>query len=582
MLFPVSLVLLLSLSSCTSLTTSESDPSDHALSSIISPVTLAADSSDPSIVNIPTLGSVRGVLNSLAREFRAIPYASPPFRFTAPVSPLPWNGIRDATVDGPGCMQTCTEPLGVCPASVSEDCLLVNIFTPLTATSASRLPVIVFLHGGAFRDGFGGGELYNGTYLASGGVPAIVVTVSYRLGSFGFLYGAGGNDAAAPSGNYGLLDQRQALIFVQAHIAAFGGDKTRVTLWGQSAGSMSVAAHLIAPASAGLFAAAALDSEPLALPFRDTESAHALYNAVVDAAGCQSAISPGTCLLALTSSQLLAAQNIAAKNISVDVPFSLLQAFVPFTPTTGTPDTPNAPLASFQGVSGAAPVADVPIVITTVKSEGTIFIYEGFGAPLSPVDYTLTLAVIFGTSAAVRVEAQYPAPPDAVDLRALTANVTTAMLFRCASRNATRLLAAAPGRRSPIYLGEWARLISWAPALWTNATKAYEACWTNVCHAQELPFLFFPQLPGRTEWTEEDIVLSSAGRSYLTTFAASAGMSMGDGTTNDDNVTPLIWPSLDGNTGATPRMTLDAPVRRIDDADDEACALWNQIGYDFY
>jgi para-nitrobenzyl esterase len=559
MLFPVALTLLISLSSCTSLKTS-----------------------DPSIVVIPNLGSVRGVLNSLAREFHAVPYASPPVRFAAPVNPLPWTGIRDATTDGPGCMQSCTEPAGVCPASVSEDCLLVNIFTPLTATSASRLPVIVFLHGGAFRDGFGGGELYNGTYLASGGVPAIVVTVSYRLGSFGFLYGAGGNDAAAPTGNYGLLDQRQALIFVRDHIAAFGGDKTRVTLWGQSAGSMSAAAHLIAPASAGLFAAAALDSEPLALPFRDTESARALYTAVVVAAGCEGATSPGTCLLTLTSSALLAAQNIAYKNITVDLPFSLLQAFVPFTPTTGTPDAPNAPLASFQGLSGAARVADIPIVLTTVKSEGTIFIYEGFGAPLSPIDYTLTLAVIFGTDAAVRVEAQYPAPPGVVDLRALTANVTTALLFRCAARNATRLLAASPERKSPIYLGEWARLLSWAPALWTNATKAYEACWTNVCHAQELPFLFFPQMPGRTDWNEEETLLSSAARSYLTTFAVTAGKSMGDGTANGDNVTPLIWPALDGYTGATPRMTLDAPVRRIDDADDEACALFNQIGYDFY
>ena len=261
----------------------------------------------------------------------------------------------------------------------------------------------------------------------------------------------------------------------------------------------------------------------------------------------------------------------------------LLQAFVPFTPTTGTPDTPNAPLASFQGVSGAARVADIPIVITSVKSEGTIFIYEGFAAPLSPLDYSLALAVTFGPSAAARVEAQYPAPAGAVDLRALTANVTTAVLFRCAIRNATRLLAAAPGRRSPVYLGQWARLISWAPALWTNATQAYEACWSEVCHAQELPFLFYPQLPGRTDWSEEETILSSAGRSYLSSFAASAGMNMGDGTTNkDDNVTPLIWPSLDGKTGATPRMTLDAPVRKIDDADDEACALWNQIGFDFY
>ena len=439
------------------------------------PVFAAAELlADPALVTIPGLGAARGTLNALAREFRGLPYAAPAVRFAAPAPALPWSGVRDATADGPGCPQNCTEPAGVCPPRVSEDCLLLNVFTPLGATAASRLPVLVFFHGGAFRDGFGGGELYNGTFLAAGTRdPAIIVPVSYRLGAFGFLFGTGqdapnGDD---PTGNYGILDQRAALQWVREHIAAFGGDPQRVTIWGQSAGSMSVATHLISPGSRGLFAGAVLDSEPLSLPFRAPPSAASLAAALVRAAACDTA-APAACLRALSMEALLAAQAAAARNLSADLPFSLLQAFVPFTPTTGTPDVPNAPLASFQGLQGAAPVADVPIAITSVASEGTIFIREGFEKPLPALEYAALLEVAFGAAAGVRVGLQYPAPPGVEDLRPLTENVTTAALFRCASRNATRALAASPSRTAPVFLGEWTRLLSWAPSLWTNATPA--------------------------------------------------------------------------------------------------------------
>ncbi len=536
---------------------------------------------DPSLVNIPGLGTVRGVDNGLAVEFRGLPYAAPAVRWAAPAPPVPWSGVRDATADGPGCMQNCSEPAGVCPLVVSEDCLLLNVFVPGDQPN-DLLPVLVFFHGGAFRDGFAGGPLYNGSELAHGAARAVVVAVSYRLGAFGFLYGAGAAPAPDdPTGNYGLLDQRAALVWVRAHIAAFGGDAARVTIWGQSAGAMSVASHLISPGSRGLFAAAVLDSEPLALPFRTPSSARALAAALAAVAGCDAGaqLTPAACLRALPASVLLAAQIAVARNISVELPFALLQLFVPFTPTTGTADVPNAPLASFQGLAGAAPVADVPVAATTVASEGTIFIYEGFPQPISGLEYAAALAVVFGPAAALRIGLQYPAPASAADLRPLTANVTTAALFRCATRNATRSLAAAPGRSAPVFLGEWTRLISWAPALWTNATPAFHACWTQVCHAQELPFLFFPQLANRTTWTPDDATLASAGRSYLAAFATSAGGSMGDGA--DNGAPPLAWPPLDAASGVVPRMILDGPARRLV-YDDDACAMWDDIGYVFY
>ena len=542
---------------------------------------VGAAAADPSLVAIPGLGTVRGVDNGQAVEFRGLPYAAPAVRWAAPAPPVPWGGVRDATADGPGCMQNCSEPAGVCPPAISEDCLFLNVFIPAVA-GAGPLPVLVFFHGGAFRDGFAGGPLYNGSVLADGASRAVVVAVSYRLGAFGFLYGAGEVPAPdEPTGNYGILDQRAALTWVRAHIAAFGGDAARVTIWGQSAGAMSVATHLISPGSRGLFAAAVLDSEPLALPFRTPASARALAAALAAVAGCdaraQQQQTPAACLRALPAAAVLAAQTAVAKNISVDAPFALLQLFVPFTPTTATADVPNAPLASFQGLPGAAPVADVPVAATTVASEGTIFIYEGFPQQMSALEYAAALAVVFGPAAAVRIGAQYPAPAGAADLRPLTANVTTAALFRCATRNATRSLAAAPGRSAPVFLGEWTRLISWAPALWTNATPAFHACWTQVCHAQELPFLFFPHLANRTAWTPDDATLASAGRSYLAAFAA--GGSMGDGAGN--GAPPLAWPPLDAATDAVPRMILDAPARRLE-YNDDACALWDELGYVYY
>ena len=203
----------------------------------------------------------------------------------------------------------------------------------------------MFLQGGTFRDGFGGGPLYNGSDLASGAFQAnssspqqaIVVSINYRLGVFGFFYSdTNATDGGAITGNYGLADQRAALVWVRENIAAFGGDPTRVLLWGQSAGAMSIAAHLISPGSTGLFHAALAVSEPFALPFHDVASSRAATAEVAWYAGCPASLGPDTtrCLRALPAATLLSAQVAAAGNASDDT--SLLQSFMPWSPTTGT------------------------------------------------------------------------------------------------------------------------------------------------------------------------------------------------------------------------------------------------------
>jgi para-nitrobenzyl esterase len=193
------------------------------------------------------------------RVFRGIPYAAPPvgeFRFREPQPVARWAGVRHAQQFGPRCMQPAVGgKLDSRAKQMSEDCLYLNVWTPARGAEAN-LPVLVYFHGGEFVSGDGSLPRYDGANLASRGL--IVVTVNYRLGVFGFLAPseAARESPHATSGNYGLLDQVSALRWVKANIAQFGGDPTKVTIAGDSAGSIAVSAHMASPLSRGLFARA--------------------------------------------------------------------------------------------------------------------------------------------------------------------------------------------------------------------------------------------------------------------------------------------------------------------------------------
>ncbi len=193
--------------------------------------------------------------------FAGVPYAAPPvgdLRWRPP-QPLPsWQGVRSAKQLGHNCMQL--QPYGdIDPfaAGVSEDCLYLNVWTQ--SLSGSR-PVMVWIHGGGFFAGFGGEERHNGAVLAGKGV--VVVTINYRLGALGFFAhpALAAESPQHASGNYGLLDQVAALDWVRRNIARFGGDPSRVTIFGESAGGMSVGALIGSPLAKGLFARAILES----------------------------------------------------------------------------------------------------------------------------------------------------------------------------------------------------------------------------------------------------------------------------------------------------------------------------------
>ncbi len=201
-------------------------------------------------------GKLEGTNAEGIEIFRGIPYAAPPVgarRFAAPAPPEPWAGVRDASAAGTCSLQPpIMLPLpGMDVGEQNEDCLFLNVFTP--GADAAKRPVMVWIHGGAFVLGSGTQTIYDGTRLARRG-DVVVVTINYRLGALGFLHlpelAPGLEEAVS---NCGIRDQVAALEWVQRNIAAFGGDPGNVTIFGESAGGMSVGTLLGAPAARGLF-----------------------------------------------------------------------------------------------------------------------------------------------------------------------------------------------------------------------------------------------------------------------------------------------------------------------------------------
>ncbi|CAG5123028.1 unnamed protein product [Candidula unifasciata] len=214
----------------------------------------AADTSNNTVeVSLNPGQQLRGFYRALATgtviyKFWGIRYGQPPTgdkRFSQPEAAPEWQGVRDALDFGPRCWQS---PVG---KGESEDCLFLNVFTP---TLNGSIPVMVWIHGGAYNTGSGSDFRYDGSTLADRGV--VIVTINYRLGAYGFL---STEDDVMP-GNYGLLDQVLALKWVQKNIHAFGGDPNKVTIFGESAGSSSVSLHVLSPLSKGLFHRAIMQS----------------------------------------------------------------------------------------------------------------------------------------------------------------------------------------------------------------------------------------------------------------------------------------------------------------------------------
>ncbi|GJE92623.1 carotenoid ester lipase precursor [Phanerochaete sordida] len=329
-------------------------------------------------------GTFTGAPAGLANKFLGIPFAQPPtgnLRFNLPVPNAPYTGAHDAGSFGPACPQQAAQ-LPVPPGIVSnvtqfivetvtavvtpfsEDCLTVNVWTPADVPAGAKLPVVVWIFGGGFE--FGGTSMYDGGVIVSRsvemGTPVVYVSMNYRLSAFGFLAGQEVKDAGV--GNLGLQDQRQALRWVQQYIPAFGGDPTKVTIWGESAGAISVALQLLAHngAAEGLFRGAFMQSGS-PTPVGDVARGQADYDALVARTGCAPARDTLQCLRGVPFAALLAAVDASP---SITSRQSLALAWMPRADGVFLADDPQVLVQQGR-------VADVPFVTGDCDDEGTIF-----------------------------------------------------------------------------------------------------------------------------------------------------------------------------------------------------------------
>ena len=362
------------------------------------PLTATARSRAPS-ASAPVVrtanGTVRGTALQGMSVFLGIPYAAPPIgprRWEPPAPAARWTTTRDATRFAPHCPQL-TSPFGI--ASVSEDCLYLNVFAPAGTAKGARLPVMVWIHGGAFTSGES--DDYDPDRLVAHGV--IVVTINYRLGLLGFLATSGLDAEPHAHVNYGLLDQQSALAWTKANIAAFGGDPGKTTIFGQSAGGESALLQVFAPSSSGLFSRAIVQSgayDILSLP--TLAVAEAGGNQVAAALGCPAAST--ACLRASPVSALLAVQQQAAAPLIGGPSPAIDGSVIPQPPQT----------ALLRGA-----YTHVPLIAGTNHDEFRLFtaeIYDLMGGPLSAAEYPLaveqTLAAAGLEASTPAVLAQYP------------------------------------------------------------------------------------------------------------------------------------------------------------------------------
>jgi para-nitrobenzyl esterase len=359
-----------------------------ALAAHASAVPAAPRGPGPGLVVTTAGGTLRGTSAGRTDEFLGIPYAAPPvgpLRWQPPQPAAPWTGIRDATAFAPHCPQP---PSAFGVASTSENCLYLNVYTPPgTRAPAGNLPVMVWIHGGAFIAGES--DDYNPAGLVRHGV--IVVTINYRLGALGFLADAAlASHPGGSSGNYGLMDQQAALRWVQANIRQFGGNPRNVTLSGESSGGLSVLSQLVSPGARGLFSRAIVESGTYDLTQATLATAETAGQAFAAKVGCAS--QSAACLRALPVSTIVDNEDFAGYKPDID----------------GTVLTQSIGPALASGQFNR-----VPVINGTNRDEWRLFVAQeqlDGAPPVTAANYQASIAALLSVSAtaATAIAAEYP------------------------------------------------------------------------------------------------------------------------------------------------------------------------------
>jgi para-nitrobenzyl esterase len=457
-----------------------------ALALVFAVAAFAMLGSNPAGASVPTQqGPVTGTTLDGMRAFLGIPYAKPPvaaLRWQPPLPPIRRPGPLSAIKFANHCPQA-PGPFG--KASSTEDCLYLNIFTPPRATPRSNLPVMVWIHGGALT--VGESDDYIPDRLVAHDV--IVVTINYRLGYLGFLAVPALDAEPHKIVNYGFLDQQAALKWVRQNIANFGGDPYRTTIFGESAGGLSVFSQLASPGATGLFDRAIAESGGYQLTLPTLAADEALGTTLATSLGC-SGPATAACLRALPVASIIAKEGSLT------------------TPAVDGTILPRSPGEAFE----TGKFNRVPVIDGSNHDEYRLFTAIDFdltAGPLTAAEYPAVISATVGAALAPAVLKVYPVTAYTSPDLAFAAAITDAT-FSCTALAADRALS----RFVPVHAYEF--VDPNAPELFLPPVSfPYQAA-----HASELQFLFDGLSPSPHPLSATERGLAARMTAYWTRFAA--------------------------------------------------------------
>lgn len=507
----------------------------------------------------PVCGAVISVTEGKVQAYKGIPYAQAG-RWEDPAPPTPWTDPLDATQFGSTCPQAPTT------ASQSEDCLSINVWRP---QDAADLPVMVFIYGGAFIEGASASPLLNGAQLAAS-QNVVVVSFNYRLGALGFLAGSFA-DGGALDGNFGFKDQQTALQWVHDNIPAFGGDVGNVTLFGESAGAMSVGLHMHSKNSEKLFQKAIMESNPFALPYKSPTDAAPFATNLQTALGCTTSTAGSPTGLACMRQSSVTIQQIVAAQGSQDVVGPAAdQGFVDFLVW--------APIIDGNLITGdpvKAPI-DRPVLLGTNLNEGNLFldiikeqVYKKSGAKniSGYVARHEILKVFFGSDDTRKIGTQYDIPKYWGDATEDVGSVLNDYIFTCANR----FVASQAIDLGKVWAYQFRPLTTYdiykgkVPDCVQNSDSTVQS---PICHGDELPYVFDSWKGAGVTPSDDETKLTQAILGLWGSFAATGAPS---GT--------ATWTAF--GTGKNYLLLDASPLTQKDPLDAPAnCDFWDTIGYD--
>ncbi|MBM7061352.1 carboxylesterase family protein [Pseudomonas sp. UL073] len=456
-------------------------------------------------------GVIEGASLNGTNVYRNIPYAKAPvgdLRWKAPQPATPWQGVLQAVGEGKYCAQGGSE---ISADKGEEDCLVVHVTTPAGATPSSNLPVMFWIHGGAFMEG--SGRTFDATELVKKNV--IVVSINYRLGAFGFLaLNSLRNEASDLStGNYGLLDQNLAMQWAKNNIQAFGGNPANVTIAGESAGAMSALMHLTMPKSAGLFKGVIAQS-PVFMGeggvVATLADAVQKGDAFADRLGCAAGASQLACLRGKSVAEVAAQSRMNWSALQMST-----STMIPFAPVVDGVVLPANPATSIQRGNSQA----VPVLIGTNRNEAQpLFAVAQFvtGHPLTSDEYNQVLQNMAPSVSWVAVRGLYPVLAYGTPAAAGTALLTDST-FACAAGNLRKGLE----RRASVYGYEFNDPQS--PSGFGAEALGATPDILGAGHTDELPYIFNRQSPigAYVTLNASQLALSGQMVSYWTNFMKS-------------------------------------------------------------